>query len=42
MPLSAALAVVGWFFLLAWRGRESYQRLGEGSPRRQSSHRRSR
>lgn len=27
MPLPAAFAVVGWFFLLAWRGRESFIRL---------------
>ena len=28
VPLPAALAVVGWFFALAWRGDESFQRLG--------------
>jgi hypothetical protein len=28
VPLPAALAVVGWLFLLAWRGGESFQRLG--------------
>ncbi len=27
MPLPAALAVIGWFFLLSWRGRESFIRL---------------
>jgi hypothetical protein len=27
VPLPAALAVVGWLFLVAWRGRESFQRL---------------
>lgn len=27
VPLPAALTVIGWLFLLAWRGRESFQRL---------------
>jgi hypothetical protein len=31
VPLLAALVVVGWLFFLGWRGRESFQRLGEGS-----------
>ena len=28
VPLPAALAVVGWLFMLAWRGTDSFQRLG--------------
>ena len=28
VPLPAALAVVGWLFLLGWRGTDSFQRLG--------------
>jgi len=31
VPLFAALAVIGWLFLLAWRGGDSFQRLGRGS-----------
>jgi hypothetical protein len=31
VPLPAALAVVGWLFLLAWRGSDAFQRLGRGS-----------
>lgn len=31
VPLIAALIVVGWLFVLAWRGHESYQRLGAGN-----------
>ncbi len=31
VPLPAALAVVGWLFLLAWRGRVSFQQLGDVS-----------
>jgi hypothetical protein len=31
VPLVAALIVVGWLFLLAWRGSEPFQRLGAGS-----------
>jgi hypothetical protein len=31
VPLPAALVVVGWLFFLAWRGRDSFLRLGEGS-----------
>jgi len=29
VPLIAALCVVGWFFFLAWRGSDSFQRLGD-------------
>lgn len=31
VPLPAALAVVGWLFLLAWRGRVSFQQSGDVS-----------
>jgi hypothetical protein len=31
VPLPAALVVVGWLFLLAWRGRDSFQQLGDAS-----------
>jgi len=32
IPLAAALAVIGWFFFLTWRGRDSFQKLpGWGS-----------
>ncbi|MGB8169921.1 MAG: hypothetical protein WCF18_20630 [Chthoniobacteraceae bacterium] len=31
VPLPAALVVVGWLFLLGWRGREPFQRLGDGN-----------
>ncbi len=31
VPLPAALAVVGWLFLLEWRGRDSFQKLGTTS-----------
>jgi hypothetical protein len=31
VPLFAAFAVVGWLFFLAWRGRPSFQRLGDAS-----------
>lgn len=31
VPLPAALIVIGWLFFLGWRGRESFQRLGNGS-----------
>ena len=28
VPLAAALVVVGWLFFIAWRGSESFKRLG--------------
>ena len=31
VPLPAALVVIGWLFLLAWRGRDAAQRLGAAS-----------
>lgn len=31
VPLPAALVVIGWLFFLGWRGRESFQRLGDAS-----------
>ena len=31
VPLPAALAVVGWLFLLGWRGSDAFQRLGNRS-----------
>jgi hypothetical protein len=30
VPLAAAFVVIGWLFFLAWRGSESFQRLGNG------------